>query len=95
MEIGALIAGLTLPEGLVQPIRHLIADKLKSAEDATMSRLSSFDEFIADAFSAPVPEPTTAVARKEISARADAFLAALLLDRTGSVCSPKAGSICS
>jgi hypothetical protein len=94
MEIGALIAGLTLPEGLVQPIRDLIGHKLKSAEDAMIPRLSSLDAFIAAAFSAPVPEPM-AVARKEISARADAFLAALLLDRTGAVGAPNAGSMCS
>jgi len=92
MEIGALIAGLTLPEGLAQLIHHLIGHKLKSAEDAMMPRLSGFDVFIADAFSAPVPEPM-AVARKEISARADAFLAALLLDRIGTVVAPNAGSI--
>jgi len=79
MTIGALIAGLTLPEALVQPIRQLIAHKVESGENATMARLSSFDAFITDALSAPVSETTT-VARKEISARADGFLAALLLD---------------
>jgi predicted nucleotidyltransferase len=94
MAIGALIAGLTLPQALVQPIRHLIALKLESAENAMMARLSGFDAFIADALSAPVLEATT-IARNEISARADAFLAAILLDRFGTIGAPKAGSICS
>jgi RNA repair pathway DNA polymerase beta family len=81
MAIGALIAGLTLPEALVQPIRQLIAHKLESVESATMARLSGADTFVADALLAPVSEGT-AIARKEISARADAFLAGLLLDAT-------------
>jgi uncharacterized protein len=79
MAIGALFAGLTLPQALVQPVRQLIAHKLESVENATMARLSGFDTFIADALSAPVSEGT-AIARKEISARADALLAGLLLD---------------
>lgn len=81
MDIGALMAGLTLPEELVPLIQQMIARKLKAAEDATMPRISVFDAFITDALSAPIPA-ATAITREEISARADAFLAALLLDHT-------------
>src|SRR6516165_5476173 len=38
MHIGALMAGLTLPEELVPLIQQMIARKLKAAEDATMPR---------------------------------------------------------
>jgi len=92
MALGALIAGLTLPEALVRPIRQLIAHKADSAENASMARLSSVDAFIADALSAPVSETAT-VARKEVSARADAFLAALLLDPIDTIGRPRGGSI--
>lgn len=81
MAIGALIAGLALPEALVRSIHPLIAEKLEATEDATTPRLATIDAFVADALSVPAPK-AQARARREISDRADAFLAALLLDRT-------------
>lgn len=82
MNIEALMAGLALPADLAGSIRQLIARKLVAAEDAAISRSSVLDAFITDALSAPgtVVEATN---RKEISARADAFLRAQVLDCTG------------
>jgi predicted nucleotidyltransferase len=93
MDAETLMAGVTLPQDLVEQIRQLIARKLIATEDATMPRSAIFDAFIADALSAPLPE-AMAPARKDLSARADAFFAALLLDRTGASDAPKAGSAC-
>ena len=89
MEIGALLAGLTLPESLVRSIHQMIAEKLEATEDATTPGQAIIDTFLADALSAPDPK-TTATAREEMSLRADAFLADLLLDRTATA----AGSTC-
>jgi predicted nucleotidyltransferase len=94
MEIGALLAGLTLPQELVRSIDQVIAEKREATEDATTPRLGILDTFIAEAFSPIVPK-TPASARSEIAARADAFLAALLLDRTDTASVSKAGSTCS
>lgn len=94
MEIGALIAGLTLPDGLAHTIHQLIAEKLETTEDATTTRLAIIDGFVADALSMPAPK-APAAASKEISARADAFLAALLLDRADIASAAKASSACS
>jgi predicted nucleotidyltransferase len=93
MDAETLMAGVRLPQDLVEQIRQLIARKLIATEDATMPRSAIFDAFISDALSAPLPE-TMAPACKEVSARADAFFAALLLDRTGAADAPKAGSTC-
>ena len=94
MNIDALMAGLTLPPGLVgSPIHQLIARKLSAEEDATMPRLPIFDAFVVDALSIPVPlAPTTP--RGETSAQAT-LLAGLLLDRIGKTRVPKEGSRCS
>jgi len=89
MEIGALLAGLTLTEGLVRSIRQMIAGKLEATEVATTPRLAIIDAFIADALSAPAPR-IAAAARGETAIRADAFLAGLLLDRAATA----AGSRC-
>ncbi len=94
MEVGALLAGLTLPEGLVRSIHQVIGEKREATEDATTPRLAIIDAFIADALCVSAPK-VAAPARREISARADAFLAALLLDRTNVASASKAGSTCS
>ena len=94
MEIGALLAGLTLPEGLVRSIHQVIAEKLAAAEDVTMPRLAVIDAFIADALSVPVPR-VPAPARGEISVQADAFFAGLLLERTDAASAPETDSTCS
>lgn len=94
MEIGALLAGLTLPEGLVRSIRQMIAEKLAATEDATMPRLAVIDAFIADVLSVPAPK-VPAPARREISAQADAFFAGLLLGRTDAARASETGSTCS
>jgi len=82
MDVGTLMASLTLPDDLVEQINQLIARKLIAMEDASMPRSALFDAFIADALSAPLPE-ATAPAREEISSRADVFFAALVLDGIG------------
>jgi predicted nucleotidyltransferase len=93
MEIGALLAGLALEQGLVRSIHRMIDEKLEAAENATTPRLAIVDAFIADALSAPAPK-IMATARGEISIRADAFLAGLLLDRTDTAGATAAGSTC-
>ena len=93
MDVGTL-ASINLPEELVEQFQHLIARKVVATEDALMLRSATFDAFIADALSTPVSE-ATAPARKEISTQADAFLATLLLGRSGTADAQKASSTCS
>jgi hypothetical protein len=59
-----------------------------------MPRSATFDVIIGNAFSTPVSE-TTVPARKEATTRADAFLAALLLDRADTTGVSKGGPTCS
>jgi predicted nucleotidyltransferase len=91
MDVGTLMAGLTLPPELPGQFQDLIARKLVATEDAVTPRSATLDAFIADALSMPVSKPA-APARKETSTRADAFFAAQLLDRTATAGSSKAGS---
>jgi len=94
MDVGTLMACVSLPEGLVEQFRDLIARKAVAKEDALMPRAVTFDAFITDALSTPVSE-TTVSAHKEVATRADAFLAALLLDRADTTGASKDGSTCS
>lgn len=94
MDVESLMAGVSLPEELVEQFRQVIARKVLATEAESMPRSAPFDAFIADALSAPVSEATT-TPRKEISTQADAFLAALLLDRAGTTGASKDGSTCS
>lgn len=94
MDVESLMAGVSLPEELVEQFRQVIARKVLATEAESMPRSVPFDVFIADALSAPVSE-ATATPRKEISTQADAFLAALLLDRAGTTGASKDGSTCS
>jgi predicted nucleotidyltransferase len=94
MDVGTLMAGISLPDELVEQFGDVIARKAIAAEDALMPRSATFDGFIADALSTPVLAATVS-ARKEISTQADAFLAALLLDRADTTGASKEGSTCS
>jgi predicted nucleotidyltransferase len=93
MSVEALMAGVRLPKDLIEQMRQLIAQKRIAGEDAAMLRSAKFDAFISDALSAPLPDAITP-APKHLSTRADAFFAALLLDRSGASDAPKAGSTC-
>jgi uncharacterized protein len=93
MDIGTLMTGIGLPDELVEQFQQVIAQKVGATEEALMPRSATFDAFIADALSTPVSE-AAAPLRKEISSQADAFLAALLLDRAGTAGVSKAGSTC-
>jgi hypothetical protein len=94
MDVGTLMACVSLPEELVEQFRDVIARKAVAKEDALMPRSATFDAFIADALSTPVSEAAVP-ARKEISTQADAFLAALLLDRADTAGVSKGGRTCS
>jgi uncharacterized protein len=94
MDVGTLMASVSLPEELVEQFQHVIARKVVATEEASMPRSAMFDVFIADALSMPVSE-TAAPARKEISTQADAFLATLLLGRSGTAGAQEASSTCS
>jgi uncharacterized protein len=94
MDVGTLMAGVCLPEELVEQFHDVIARKAVAKEDALMPHSATFNAFIADALSPPVSEAAVP-ARKEISTQADAFLAALLLDRADTTGVSKGGSTCS
>ena len=94
MDVGTLMAGVSLPEELVERFHQVIAQKMAATEEESMPRSATFDALIADAISAPTSE-AAAPPRKEISIQADAFLAALLLNRTDTAGVSKGGSTCS
>lgn len=91
MDVGTLMAGVSLPKELVEQVRHVIARKALATEAETMPRSVTFDAFIVAALSAPVSEATASPC-KQVSMKADAFLATLLLDRANTTGVPKGGS---
>ena len=94
MDVGTLMAGVSLPEELVEQFHQVIAQKMAATEEESMLRSATFDALIADAISAPASE-AAAPLPKEISIQADAFFAALLLNRTDTAGVSKGGSACS
>jgi predicted nucleotidyltransferase len=78
MDVPALMAGLTLPDGLTGEISGLIERKAAAMERDVTARLGRIDKFIDGVLARPVG-PACGLARPDMAARADALFASIVL----------------
>ena len=80
MDLPSLRAGLTLGADVSAAIDDLLARKIAATERDTTSRIAALDGLIDEAL-AQKPERAEPVARREVTARADALFASIVLDQ--------------
>jgi uncharacterized protein len=78
MDLPSLMAGLMLSDGVSSAVANLLAGKAEARERDTTPHVSVLDGLIGDALAVPVQE-VDSMDRSEVSARADALFASIVL----------------